>query len=243
MLNEAGMKVRPPRELIWNEYHDEQGIPDRWDAETPFNTYYGISLFHEGYAVHHDYKIVAAQVESLDDAKAAAAADCASRCSAYLSTIEKPESDEVREPGFDWTVSQETEQAMRDIDESIRAAHIQASTTFVGSTHPADSDGVEAGGWRSMDSAPKDGTRILALTFREACCDMDDVRRPAFAEVKEVFYKPYVQFGMSLPWHSGDPFDSHEGMAPEHMGEAVPIGWLPRDLLPTPPASAPKGGA
>lgn len=94
-------------------------------------------------------------------------------------------------------------------------------------------------GWRDMSSAPKDGTRILALIFREACHDMDDVRRPAFAEVKEVFYKPYVQFGMNLPWHSGDPFDSHEGMAPEHMGEAVPIGWLPRNTLPAAPV---KGG-
>ncbi|MFU0503599.1 hypothetical protein [Pseudaminobacter sp. NGMCC 1.201702] len=27
--------ARPPRELVWNEYHDEQGLPDRWDAETP----------------------------------------------------------------------------------------------------------------------------------------------------------------------------------------------------------------
>ena len=53
---------------------------------------------------------------------------------AYLSTVEKPVA--VREPGFDWTVSQETEQAMREIDDSIRAAHIQASTTFVGSPTP-----------------------------------------------------------------------------------------------------------
>lgn len=80
-------KARPPRELVWNEYHDEQGNPDRWDAETPFNTYYGIALLLDGYSVQHDYTDVAKQLESLDEAKEAAAADCAKRCTAYLASL------------------------------------------------------------------------------------------------------------------------------------------------------------
>lgn len=80
-------KARPPRELVWNEYHDEQGNPDRWDAETPFNTYYGISLLLDGYSVQHDYTDVAKQLESLDEAKEAAAADCVKRCTAYLAAL------------------------------------------------------------------------------------------------------------------------------------------------------------
>lgn len=107
-----------------------------------------------------------------------------------------------------------------------------------------DRDGVEAGDWRTMETAPKDGTRILAILHRETCKDMDGIRREAFSEVREIWWHPYQQFGMSLPWHAGDPFDSHDSRIGDcHMGEAVPVLWLPRGHLPTPPASALKGGA
>jgi len=92
-------------------------------------------------------------------------------------------------------------------------------------------------GWQPMGTAPQDGTRILAVLYREACEDMDGIRRKAFAEVREIFYQPYTQLGMFLPWHAGDPFDSHEGMAPDHFGEAVPIAWLPRTVLPAAPTA------
>lgn len=231
MLNEEGLKVRPPRELIWNEYHDEQGIPDRWDAETPFNTYYGIALLHDGYSVQHDYVTVAANLQSLDEAKAAAAADCVTRCTAYLSTVEKPESDAVRDPGFDWTVSQETEQAMRAIDESIRAAHIQASTTFVGASDKPAAEKPE-GGWRSMDSAPKgdgkrDGPTILvhggSIEF-----DASDNRFPS-TEVER------VNWSLSESCWIAGYYGGHDMF----IRVIDPLGWQP---LPTPPASALKGG-
>ena len=86
--------------------------------------------------------------------------------------------------------------------------------------------------WRDMASAPKDGTHILAVLHREACEDMDGIRREPFSEIREIFFQPYTQLDMFLPWHAGDPFDSHEGLAPEHMGEAVPVAWLPVPALP-----------
>lgn len=87
--------------------------------------------------------------------------------------------------------------------------------------------------WKPIETAPRDGTHILAILYREACEDMDGIHRKAFAEVREIFYRPYSQWGMDLPWHAGDPFDSHDGMAPDHFGEAIPTHWQP---LPEPPA-------
>jgi len=98
---------------------------------------------------------------------------------------------------------------------------------------------LEAGGWQPIETAPKDGTHILAVLHRGACEDMDGIRHKAFSEVREIWYRSYTQFGMFLPWHAGDPFGSHEGIAPEHMGEGVPILWQP---LPAPPSS-PKAEA
>jgi hypothetical protein len=94
--------------------------------------------------------------------------------------------------------------------------------------------------WNSMDTAPKDGTHILALIHREGIHDMDDNWMPAFTEVRELWYAPYGAIGMNLPWHAGDPFDSHDGMADCHFGESVPIGWLPMTALPPLPAPLSK---
>lgn len=86
-----------------------------------------------------------------------------------------------------------------------------------------------AAGWQTMDTAPKDGTRILAKLHREAIADMDGIRRKAFTEIREIWYREWRDpiFGGNMPWHAGDPFDSHDGMAPDHMGEGVPIAWMP----------------
>lgn len=89
--------------------------------------------------------------------------------------------------------------------------------------------------WQDMASAPLDGTHILAVLYRGESEDMDGYHVRPFWEIREIWYQPYTQLGMFLPWHAGDPFDSHEGMAPEHMGEAVPVGWLPLTALPPAP--------
>lgn len=119
-------------------------------------------------------------------------------------------------------------QHLRDWRE-LDAMHSEAATALasLSAAHP---------GWRDMASAPLDGTKIIAILYRETCEDMDGVKRAAFSEIREIWFRPYTQFGMFLPWHAGDPFDSHEGMAPDHFGEAVPIAWLPRAILPPAPA-------
>src|SRR5690606_28722135 len=50
---------------------------------------------------------------------------------------------------------------------------------------PQPSGPVQAvpSGWQPMGTAPQDGTRILAVLYREACEDMDGIRRKAFTEV------------------------------------------------------------
>jgi hypothetical protein len=79
-----------------------------------------------------------------------------------------------------------------------------------------------------MSTAPRDGTHILAFLYREG----DDDHR-AFGEWREIWWRPYKSLGMFMPWHAGNPADSHSGPAPEHFGEGVPVAWLPKP--PTPP--------
>jgi hypothetical protein len=76
----------------------------------------------------------------------------------------------------------------------------------------------------SMETAPRDGTRILAYLYS----DPDDDGYRGFGEWREIWWKPYTSLGMAMPWHAGDPHDSHtHGEAPEHFGEGVPVAWMP----------------
>lgn len=75
-----------------------------------------------------------------------------------------------------------------------------------------------------METAPRDGTRILAYLYS----DPDDDGYKGFGEWREIWWKPYTSLGMAMPWHAGDPHDSHtHGEAPEHFGEGVPVAWMP----------------
>ncbi|TMU84714.1 hypothetical protein FGI60_25970, partial [Brucella haematophila] len=58
---------------------------------------------------------------------------------------------------------------------AIRALHPVADK-------PSD-DGAQGEGWMPIESAPKDGTHILAILYRDACSDMDDIHRASFSEV------------------------------------------------------------
>lgn len=86
-------------------------------------------------------------------------------------------------------------------------------------------------GGQPIDSAPRDGTHILARLHRDSCEDMDGHKWRAFSEIREVWFRPYRQFGMDLPWHAGDPFDTADGIGDEHMGEGVPTHWWPMGSL------------
>lgn len=81
-----------------------------------------------------------------------------------------------------------------------------------------------------METAPRDGTHILAYLYHGP----DDCGYPGFGEWREIWWKPFkAVMDMQLPWHAGDPAESHtHGEAPEHFGEGVPIAWVP--LPPTP---------
>src|SRR5689334_7329984 len=73
---------------------------------------------------------------------------------------------------------------------------------------------------RPMSQAPRDGTPILAYLYSEP----DDCGYKGFGEWREIWWKPYTSIGMFLPWHAGDPYDSHTSSeAPEHFGERLPI--------------------
>lgn len=70
--------------LSWNEYNDEQGIPDRWDAVTVTGEYYFIGLRSDGYTVSFNYFDIGT-FNTLEAAKSAAQADYEAR---ILSALE-----------------------------------------------------------------------------------------------------------------------------------------------------------
>lgn len=88
--------------------------------------------------------------------------------------------------------------------------------------------------WKPIETAPRDGTRILAYLYSPP----DDCGVPGFGEWREVYYRPYKSpiLGWSMPWHAGNPDDSHSGEEPpDHFGEGVPIAWMPLPPKPEPP--------
>lgn len=84
-LGGVGVKAKP---LEWNEYTDERGDPDRWDAETLAGTFYGIALLVDGFSIEYDYTAVAKGLDDLEAAKAAAQADYEARIKSAL--VEPP---------------------------------------------------------------------------------------------------------------------------------------------------------
>lgn len=167
---EALEAARPPRELVWNEYHDEQGTPDRWDAETPFNTYYGIALLHDGYSVQHDYADVAKALQSLDGAKEAARADCIRRCTAYLATI-APANGLVEKLLHRQTIDLGDISAVRSYLDADSILHHEAADTITAQAAEIEQqrrliDGIDEERRSALELCVQRNKEITALTAR-----------------------------------------------------------------------------
>lgn len=157
------------KKLEWNEYNDEQGIPDRWDAEaSSFGVFYSIEIQHDGYRVVFDHEAVGAVgvFPTLEAAKAAAQADYSSR---ILSALEPyagraavlEEAAEAVEALKGRSRSPQVLQGFGDARREAAAA-IRALASHLVADKP-DEAGAHGDGWLPIESAPKDGTSILAV--------------------------------------------------------------------------------
>ena len=82
---------------------------------------------------------------------------------------------------------------------------------------------------RSMETAPRDGSHFLGYLYSAP----DDGNYRGFGEWREIFFREYRGPFGPMPWHAGDPYDSHDGAgADSHFGEALPIAWLPLPPVP-----------
>nr|WP_313022892.1 DUF551 domain-containing protein [Brucella intermedia] len=160
------------KKLEWNEYNDEQGIPDRWDAEaSSFGVFYSIEIQHDGYRVVFDHEAVGAVgvFDTLEAAKAAAQADYEARVmSAIEPVVPVSRPSAARELALD--VEFATIRAMiycyeGDSAQAFEAqkalANIWNAIRALSSPYHADTGKVEGDGWKPIESAPKDGTPVL----------------------------------------------------------------------------------
>lgn len=125
-------------------------------------------------------------------------------------------------------------QEQEDNSEMLLIAHLDGATRNR-EAHANEVKALKAAtAWRPIETAPRDGTHILARLTRERILDMDGRMMPKFSEIREIWYQPFTMFGVSVPWHAGDPFDGDD-IASTHMGDDVPTEWMPLPSAPKEP--------
>lgn len=125
-------------------------------------------------------------------------------------------------------------QEQEDNSEMLLIAHLDGATRNR-EAHANEVEALKAAtAWRPIETAPRDGTHILARLTRERILDMDGRMMPKFSEIREIWYQPFTMFGVSVPWHAGDPFDGDD-IASTHMGDDVPTEWMPLPSAPKEP--------
>ncbi len=139
------------KKLEWNEYNDEQGIPDRWDAEaSSFGVFYSIEIQHDGYRVVFDHEAVGAVgvFGTLEAAKAAAQQDFEARILSALEPAATCNESLQVEPA-----APEGQQPVKEAMELARAVLAQSITAGHNVPGPTPED-IEEAFW-ALDAALK----------------------------------------------------------------------------------------
>ncbi len=220
------------KKLEWNEYEDEQGIPDRWDAEaSSFGVFYSIEMQHDGYRVVFDHEAVGAVgvFDTLEAAKSAAQADYEAR---ILSALEPSAGraavleELVRAATSAFNAIQhyaETNVTTIAVSQHLNTA-IEAALRALSSPVHADAGKVEGDGWLPIETAPKDRTSvIIAVPAKE--------KKDGFI-VGEAYFDPENYEGGDW-WWAGSSHTDHFDSPISDLNYNAPTNWRPLPSAPS----------